>query len=214
MNRKIIMMFTLIAALTITFYLKSQAAEPSKDAKPAQPEIQLPAGWTMEDMQTCILAGTPGKMQAYLAQSAGVWHGKTSMWMAPGADPVKSECKSVVTSILDGHFIQVEITGDMPGMGPYKGLSFFGFDNVSQKFTTASLDNQGTGIMSGTGELSADGKVMTWTYTFNCPLNKKPTPMRQVETTTGPKNKTLEIFSVEPKSGKEFKMMAVELTRE
>jgi len=76
------------------------------------------------------------------------------------------------------------------------------------------IDNQGTGIMNGTGELSADGKVLTWTYTFNCPLTKKPTPMREIETITGDKTKTLEIYSVEPKSGKEYKMMVIEFTKD
>jgi hypothetical protein len=37
--------------------------------------------------------------------------------------------------------------------------------------------------------------------------------MRQIETNTGPNTKTLEVFGVEPKSGKEFKMMQIELTR-
>jgi len=205
----------LIIALALPLFLKSKTiAEEPKPAQPAQPALKLPPGWTMEDMQAIIAAGTPGKMQQYLAKGAGVWHGKNTMWMMPGADPIKAECKFTVTSIMDGRYTQVELTGDMPGMGPYKGLALYGFDNVTQKFTSTCIDNQGTGIMTGTGELSADQKVMTWTYTFNCPLNKKPTPMRQVETTTGEKTKTLEIYSAEPKSGKEYKMMVIELTKE
>jgi hypothetical protein len=213
MLRKALIASSLALALSLPLVLKSKAI--AEDPKPAaQPALKLPPGWTMEDMQAIIAAGTPGKMQQYLAQSAGVWNGKNTMWMFPGADPIKAECKATVTSILDGHYIQTELTGDMPGMGPYKGLAIYGFDNVTQKFTSTCIDNQGTGIMTGTGELSADGKVMTWTYTFNCPLNKKPTPMRQVETTTGEKTKTLDIYSAEPKSGKEYKMMTIELTKE
>jgi hypothetical protein len=37
--------------------------------------------------------------------------------------------------------------------------------------------------------------------------------MREVETVTGPNSKTLEMFGTDPKSGKEFKMMRIELTR-
>jgi hypothetical protein len=37
--------------------------------------------------------------------------------------------------------------------------------------------------------------------------------MRQVETITGPTTKTLEMTGADPKSGKEFKMMSIELTR-
>ncbi len=212
MLRKTLVASPLIIALTLPLFQKSKAT--AEEPKPAQSTLKLPPGWTMEDMQAIIAAGTPGKMQQYLAKAAGVWQGKTTMWMIPGADPVKSQCKCTVTPLMDGRYTQVEMTGDMPGMGPYKGLALCGFDNVSQKFTSSSIDNQSTGIMTGTGELSADQKVMTWTYTFNCPLNKKPTPMRQVETTTGDKTKTLEIYSVEPKSGKEYKMMVIELTKE
>lgn len=75
------------------------------------------------------------------------------------------------------------------------------------------MDNCGTGIMNGSGELSSDGKTMTWKYTYNCPITKQPTVMRQVETTTGPNAKTLEMFGADPKSGKEYKMMLIEYTR-
>jgi hypothetical protein len=37
--------------------------------------------------------------------------------------------------------------------------------------------------------------------------------MRDVEKVTGPNSKTLEMFGEDPKSGKEFKMMQVELTK-
>jgi len=50
-------------------------------------------------------------------------------------------------------------------------------------------------------------------YTFNCPITKKPTAMRDVETITGPHSKTLEMFGADPKTGKEYKMMRIELTK-
>ena len=127
----------------------------------------------MEDMQACMLAATPGKMHQHLAKEAGVWNGKTTMFM-PGAEPATSECVSTITPIMDGRYIKCEIKGDMPGMGPFEGFGIYGFDNVSQKFVSSWIDNQGTGMMNGTGELSDDGKVMSWKFTFNCPVTKKP----------------------------------------
>ena len=47
--------------------------------------MQLPPGWTAEDMQAMMAAGTPGKMHEHLAKDVGMWQGKTTMWMAPGA---------------------------------------------------------------------------------------------------------------------------------
>lgn len=189
--------------------------DPSKDMKPAgQPmDMQLPPGWTPQDMQACVEAGIPGEQHKFLASGAGKWHGKNQMWMAPDTPAMASECESTVTPVMDGRFTKCEITGDMPGMGPFNGFGIYGFDNVSKQFVSSWIDNMGTGMMQGTGELSSDGKVLTWNYTYNCPVTKKPAPMREVETINGPNSRTLEMWGVDPKSGKEFKMMQIDFTR-
>jgi hypothetical protein len=194
--------------------VKDIAKDIPKDPKAAgQPEMKLPPGWTMEDMQACIAAGTPGKMHEHLAKDVGIWQGKSTMWMAPNTEPMKSECKLTVTPMMAGRYYKGEVAGEMPGMGPYNGFGINGFDNVSQKFVSTWIDDQGTGIMTGTGELSADGKTLTWNYTFNCPIVKKPVVMRQIETWTSPTTKTLEMHGPDPKSGKEYKMMSIEFTK-
>lgn len=187
----------------------------SKKADPAagQPAMKLPPGWTESDMQVCMAAGMPGKQQEVLAKDAGVWSGKSTMWMGPDTEAMTAPSTSTVTPIMDGRFVRVEVASEMPGMGPYSGLGINGFDNVAGKFVGTWIDNHGTGIMTAAGELSADGKTMTWTYNYTCPLTKKPAVMRQVETTTGPGAKVMEMFGADPKSGKEFKMMRVELTK-
>ena len=179
----------------------------------AAPEPQLPPGWTQEDLQAMISAGTPGKMHQFLAKDVGTWNGKATMWMAPGAEPMKSESTATIKPVLDGRFTQCEVKGELPGMGPFVTIGTVGYDNVAKKFVANWIDNHGTGMMHGTGELSRDGKTLTWKFTYNCPITKKPALMRQIETTTGPNTKTLEMFGAEPKSGKEFKMMTIELTK-
>jgi hypothetical protein len=193
-------------------------ADPSKDAKPAaaagqQPEMQLPPGWTPEDMQACMAAASPGKMHEHLAKSVGTWQGKNTLWMYPGAQPMKSESTATISPMMDGRYVKCEMSGDMPGMGPYNGFALYGFDNVSQKFVSTWVDNCGTGMAHGTGELSGDGKTLTWNYAYNCPITKKPTALREVETFASADARKLEIFGIDPKSGKEFKMMEIELTR-
>ena len=189
-------------------------AEPPTDAKApsGQPDMR-PPGWTDADMQACMAAATPGQMHQYLAKSVGIWHGKSTMWMAPDTDPIRSECTSTISLMFDGRFIKCEMSGEMPGMGPFSGLGMYGFDNVTQKFQCSWMDSMNTTMLTGTGELSPDGKVMTWTYHYTCPITKKPVSMREAQTTTGENTKTLEMFGIDPKSGKEFKMMQIELTR-
>ena len=67
--------------------------------------------------------------------------------------------------------------------------------------------------MQGEGELSEDGKSITWEYKFNCPIAKKQVTMRQVEKRTGDNSLTMEMYGPEPKTGVEYKMMEIALTR-
>jgi hypothetical protein len=200
-----------VVAIVGSFAIADSAAD-SKDA--AKAEFKLPPGWTPEDMQKCMIAGTPGKNHEHLAKGVGKWRCKTTMWMTPGGEAMESEGTSTVTPIMDGRYFKAEMEGEMPGMGPYHGAGVYGYDNVSKEFVSSWIDNHSTGIMQGKGKLSDDGKKLSWDFTANCPITGKPTVMREIETITGPNTKTLEMFGTEPKSGKEFKMMSIQLTKE
>jgi hypothetical protein len=188
-------------------------ADSPKDSKAAPPEMPLPPGWTKADMEACMMAGAPGPMHERLAKDVGSWNAKTTMWMYPGAQPMPGTGTFKVTSMMDGRYFKGEMKGEMPGMGPYTGMGITGYDNVSKKFVSTWIDNQSTGIMYGTGDLSADGKTINWTFTYNCPIQKKAVTMRQTDTNIGPNSKKLEMFGAEPKSGQDFKMMSIEFTR-
>ncbi len=206
--------FTTVTATALVIVAGSIAlAAPAENKAEEQPAIPLPPGWTEEDMQACMIAGTPGPMHEFLAESVGEWRAKTTMWMAPGTEPMMSEGESTVTTIMNGHYTQAEMSGETPGMGPYNALAIYGFDNVQQKFVAMWVDSMSTGIGTGVGELSPDGKTLAWEYTYSCPITKKPAVMREIETITGPDTKTVESFATDPKTGKEFQMMRLELTR-
>lgn len=189
-------------------------AQPGKDAKHGDmPKMELPPGMTQEQMQACMEAGTPGPMHAWLSEAVGVWQGKCTMWMTPESEASKSECTTTITSMMDGKFTRNETAGEMPGMGPFSGFGLYGYDNVSKKFQSTWIDNCGTGMMTGTGELSSDGKTLTWTMNYNCPVMKKQTTMREVETRTGKNAMTLVMYGTDPNSGKEYKAMEIVYTR-
>lgn len=211
MNRRNAFALALVAA----FALVGLAADAPKDTrtKTGEGTLKLPPGWTVEDMQACVVAGTPGKMHEFMARGVGTWRGKNTMWMGPGAEPVRCESTATVTSVMGGRYLKAEMSSDVPGMGPYSGLGIYGFDNVLGKFVATWIDSQSTGIMTGTGELSDDGKTLTWTYTYQCPLTKKPATVRSLETYTSPTTWTMEMFGVDPKSGKEFQMTRIEFTK-
>lgn len=201
------------ATIVVTFARADQAKDKPASAAGAPPQMQLPPGWTEDDMKTAMASCMPGKQHEFLAAGCGTWKGKATMWMFPGAEPATSECTSTVSKLLDGRYIKTEYTGEMPGAGPFNGFGLQGFDNVTQKFVNTWVDSFSTGIMTGAGELSADGKTLSYACTFNCPIKKGPLGLRQIETITGPDSRTLELIGTEPKSGKEYKMMFVEFTR-
>ncbi len=179
----------------------------------AQPEVKLPPGMSMEDMQACMAAATPGEMHKFLAKSVGTWSAQTKMWMAPGMEPNLSGGTYTVTPLMDGRFIHGEMKGDMGEMGPFHGMGLNGYDNVTQKFVGTWIDNWGTGIMTGTGDLAKDGKTINWTYTMNCPMTKKEQTLREIYTFNGPNEMTLEMFGPDRATGKEFKHMEIKFTR-
>jgi hypothetical protein len=161
MNRKVCFRAADIVAICFVMLAVSSAnADSPADSKATpQPEMKVPPGWTMEDMQACLVAGTPGKMHELLAKDIGTWRGKCVMWMAPDTDPVSSDTTMTVSSAMGGRFMKSDLAGEIPGFGPYTGTGMIGYDNVSQQLVSTWIDNQSTGIMNGTGELSSDGNI-------------------------------------------------------
>ncbi len=206
-----------LAAVTASLTLAHAAQQGQRNqdrGHQADPgEMQLPPGMTEEMAQACIEAGIPGEMHEHLAERVGVWNGECTMWMYPGAEPMTSTCTYTISPMMDGRFVKGELSGEMPGMGPYNGFGITGFDNVSEKFQGTWIDNHGTGMMIGTGELSADGKTLEWEFKYNCPVTKKPVVMREIERYTGKDAMTLEMHGVMPGSDEEFKMMEIKFTR-
>lgn len=214
MNRRSRFTLTIVTALVVVTASIALAQSQRDDSTTGSQDMQLPPGWTEADMMACMKAGTPGPQHEFLARSAGDWRTETAMWMAPDTEPMTSEGACTVTPILDGRFIKVEMNGEMPGMGVYSGIGIYGYDNVAQEFQSSWVDNHNTGITTGTGELSSDGTTLTWNFTYNCPLTKEPCVLREIERITGNDTKSITMFGTDPKSGVEYKMMEIKLTRQ
>jgi len=212
-----------IAATTL---LASAAiAQPGKDkpkdgAKPhgtpsAAPDAAAQPGGDGMDaamMEAWMKAATPGKMHKHLAKGLGTWDGVVRHWPAPGAPVMESNCITVITPMFDSRFTKSETSGDMPGMGPFAGFGLYGYDNVSEQFQSVWIDNMGTGMMTGTGKLSDNGKVLTWSMNYFDPMTKKPMVMREVDRTINDNSTVLEMYGPGP-DGNEFKMMEITYTR-
>lgn len=217
MTRSHRLLLTILTAAGMAAPVLAQHDATKPDAKPAPKKDQPPAGMPdMTDeqkkmMEMYMAAAQPGKMHEYLAQSVGTWEGKVTMW-EPGAPAQESACTSKTKKMMDGRFVRTEVKGNMMGM-PFEGFGLYGYDNTSKKFQATWCDNMGTGMMTGTGDLGADGKTLTWTMSFNDPATGKPTTMREIDKHTADGGMTLEMYGPDPKTGKEYKMMEIKFTR-
>lgn len=206
----------------------TKPAQPAAPAKPSEaPKLAVPAKPAeapqpggAPDMQAMMeafeKAATPGPMHAHLMKGVGEWDGKVTMWMMPGMPPTESTCVTVISGMMDGRFTRSETKGQMnmggPAPMPFEGFGIYGYNNTDKKFEAVWCDNMGTMMMILTGDLSADGKVLTWNAKFTDPMTGQPTWMREVETVTGPNSMKLEMFGP-GMDGKETKMMQIEYTR-
>ncbi len=185
-------------------------AQPAGDKK-------APAG--PPDMQAMMeayaKAAEPGKMHAHLAQSVGTWEGKVKMWMDPAAPPSESTCTTVISPMHGGRFTKCETKGKMQmGEKPtdFEGFGLYGYNNSTKKFESVWCDNMGTMMMNFTGELSADGKTLTWNTKFVDPMTGQESWMREVDRQTGPDTTVLEMYGP-GMDGKEAKVMEIQYTR-
>jgi len=195
---------------------KTKAPAPKPAVKAAQPDAHAAPAMSpemMQRMQVCMEAATPGKQHAVLAKSAGKWNVAMKHWMEPGTTPMESTATSTIEPVLEGRFTRCEYKGDMGDMGMFKGFGFYGYDNVAGEYQCFWIDSMGTGMTTGTGALSADGKTMTWTMHYNCPITKKQATMREVEHFKSDTETLTEFYGPDPVTGKEFKMMELTCTR-
>ncbi len=154
--------------------------------------------------------GTPGEPHKVLASLAGSWTTKTQEWMEPNKPPMESTGTAEMKMLLDGRYLQQEITGNMMGE-PYKGFGVTAYDNLRKRYITTWMDSMSTGIfvMEGTG--SADGKTITLKGSHEQPGGGKMTH-RAVWQIVDNDKQTFEMYGAYH-GGKEMKMMEIVYTR-
>jgi len=163
-------------------------------------------------MEKMTKASTPGPQHALLAKLAGNWDCVVKYQMDPSQPAQTENSTAIVTTMMDGRYIQEVATGQMMGQ-PFNGMGIYGFDNVMGKFVSTWVDNMGTGIMNSVGTADAAGKTITWIGTMSDPMTGKPSKERMVTTIVDDNHHTMEMYGVPPGGKKEMKMMTLEYTR-
>lgn len=116
---------------------------------------------SMEEMQKCMeAAAKPGPQHAHFQSMAGNWDTVSTFWMEPGQAPQTSKGTNTNQVVLDGRYLVQNYKGDFMGM-PFEGIGITAYNNVTQKFQMAWIDNCGTGIYTSTGTCDGTGKTVT-----------------------------------------------------
>ncbi len=133
--------------------------------------MQMPSPEEMKAMMEKMeKAKTPGKAHKLLQQFVGEWDITIRIFFGgPGSDAIETKGKASIKSVLDGRFIQEEMTGEvmfpdetgaMKSM-PFKGLGMTGYDNYRNMYVGTWADNQNTYLLTMRGMADPTGKVIT-----------------------------------------------------
>ncbi|HZM01319.1 MAG TPA: DUF1579 domain-containing protein [Planctomycetota bacterium] len=184
------------------------AAMPLQDAKAkARDDKAAHAGDPM--MEAMIKAGTPGAQHADLAKMVGTWKAKVKSYHEPGKDPVESDGTSTYEMALDGRYLIEKFSGEMPGMGPFKGMGILAYNNITGEFEHVWLDSMSTGIFMSKGKPNADGSC-TFKGEMDNPMGGK-WPCRMECKQVSDNERTFEMYCA--MNGPETKSMEITYTR-
>lgn len=155
---------------------------------------------------------TPGEMHKMIASWNGTWNAETTMWMEPGAPPMKSMGKTINKTVLNGLYQESVNTGNMMGM-PFEGHGTMGYDNAKKLFVSSWIDNMGSGIIKLEGPWDAATKSVNFKGMCVDPSSGKDCAMREVFKVIDDNTQLMEMYGPNPKDGKEMKMMEIKFTR-
>ncbi len=164
-------------------------------------------------MKAMMDYGTPGPMHQMMASWNGTWSGETTLWQYEGGTPSQSTGTAVNTMILGGKYQSSKHTGNMMGM-PFEGMAIMGYDNATKKFVSSWADTWSTGIMNMTGTWDEATKSLTFNGSMpDVTRPGKECSLREVYTIVDENMHRMEMYGPDPKTGKEFKMMEIKMTR-
>jgi hypothetical protein len=150
----------------------------------------------------------------------GTWTYTVKMWMTPdpASKPQESKGVAVRKSIMDGRFVEMDVTGKMqiPGAGgkmqemTFKGHGMEGYDNVKKKFVGTWIDNMGTGIMLAEGDYDPASK----TFTYDGEVEMMPGMKQKIHEVVKLTDKDHMVFEwYENHGGQQAKTMEIDYTR-
>ena len=185
------------------------AAIPAFAAEPAAAPEMTPEQKAM--MEAWMRMSEVRAEHKQLANFAGSWTTKVTMWEAEGQPPSESTGKATNGVLYDGRYVESVYEGTFMG-APFTGRSFMGYDNLAGKYFTTWIDSMSTGFWLSYGTF--DKTSNTYTLLGDMHDMMAPQTMLKVRTTIrieGPDAYTFDWY--ETREGKERKTMSIAYTR-
>ena len=180
---------------------------PAERAAPAaQPATSPEQQAGMEKWQKAM---APGPSHAALEPMVGKFSVHSKWWMEPGGEPSESKGMSVQQWILGGRYVEQMFEGDFMGQ-PFHGIGYTGFDNVMGKYGGTWMDDMGTGMMMGSGQMNEAGNELTISGSMPGPEGND-VPTRMVTKIVGPTQHVFSMYGMQ--DGKEMLMMEITYTK-
>jgi hypothetical protein len=155
---------------------------------------------------------TPTEAHKLLATMAGKWSYTSSMWETKDSKPMESKGTANFKMIMNGRYLQQEFSGKAMGQ-PFQGLGFTGYDNLKKKTNSVWMDNMGSAIMMGSGEMNLEKKMISESGEFTCPRESDGTAgYRNEWTMVDNKTMTFTMYH-RPDKGDEYKSLEINYKR-
>lgn len=149
---------------------------------------------------------TPGEAHKFLGTFAGKWTYTSKSWESKDAKAEESTGKATMKMIMGGRYLQQDVKGKMMGMN-YEGMGITGYDNLKKKTITTWMDNMGTGMVVGSGDLDLQKKLITEQGEFSCPMEADSSRNYRSEWSVLDKNTMTFTMYHTPAGKDEMKMM-------
>jgi hypothetical protein len=210
------LILAICAASTLLFACNNEkkadddTKETTNTSKTEEPWVAIPQD---SMMATMMQLAQPGPMHTLISSWSGTWAGETTMWNFEGDTATKSKGTAVSTMIVGGKYQQSRHTGDMGGM-PFEGVAIMGYDNVKKEFFSNWIDVFSTGFITFTGQWDDASKTLSMSGSYPDIFRPgKECKMREVVKVIDENTQLMEMYGPDPKTGKEYKMMEMKMTR-
>ncbi|MCB2154498.1 DUF1579 domain-containing protein [bacterium] len=183
--------------------LKDQDIEKTKQAMDQQMA-------EMEEMMADYEVPQPAPEHKVLAQSEGTWDAAITMWMAPGAPPLKTTGKET-NEMMGPFWLKSEMEMDFMGQ-TMQGAGIIGFDTQKNELFVVWADSTSSVPTVMDGSVDKATGTMTFEGEMYDPMAGQYVHMRMVEEHPDNDHRVTRMY-VKGQDGEEFITMQIEYTR-